>query len=233
MDTYSLFGFEDPIDSWTHLLGALAVLLFVIKLFNKGGVGRKHPVPIFIYGLSSVFLLSMSGVYHLLPRNSDARYLLRILDHAGIFLQIAGTLIAVHMILFSGVMKWGVTLVASIIALLGIVFGTIYFNELPVYLTHSVYIAFGWLGVITVVGIRTQHKNLSVKYLVYGGLAYTIGAVLDMFEFPVLIPGYLGAHQLFHFSVLLGVFLLWRFILESVRVIDMIPDEKINVSELI
>lgn len=233
METHSLYGFDDPIDSWTHLLGAIAVLLFVIKLFKHGGVGRKHPVPILIYGFSSIFLLSMSGVYHLLPRDSDARYLLRILDHAGIFLQIAGTLIAVHMILFSGLMKWGVILVASIIALLGIIFGTIYFNELPVYMTHSIYIAFGWLGVITVAGIRTLHTNLSIKYLVYGGVAYTIGAVLDMFETPVLIPGYLGAHQLFHFSVLLGIFLLWRFILESVRIVERIPSEKIVASDLL
>jgi predicted membrane channel-forming protein YqfA (hemolysin III family) len=56
------------------------------------------------------------------------------------------TLIAVHLVLFSGLMKWGVIMVASTIAALGITFGSIYFDRLPTFMTHSVYLAFGWLG---------------------------------------------------------------------------------------
>ena len=162
VETHSILGFQDPIDSWTHLLGALAVAVLVILLFTKEGIGKRNPIPILLFGFSCVFLLSMSGVYHLLTRETTGRYVLRILDHAGIFLLIAGTLIAVHQVIFAGLMKWGVIIVASTIATLGITFGTIYFDELPAFMTHSVYLAFGWLGLVSIVAIWKLKKSMAV-----------------------------------------------------------------------
>lgn len=220
MKTHPLLGFEDPISSWMHLLGALGVSVLLILLFKKGSVGGRYPASILIYGISCIFLLSMSGVYHLLPRETSARYVLRILDHAGIFLLIAGTLMAVHLVLFSGLMKWGVIIVASTIASLGITFGSIYFDELPTYMTHSVFLAFGWLGLVSIIGIWRLKGTLSIKYLVYGGISYTIGAVLDWMEYPVLFPGYFGAHEVFHIAVLLGVLFHWIFLLHAIRSVE-------------
>lgn len=220
MKTQAVFGFEEPICSWTHLLGALAVLILLIRLFKKNGAGREHPIPILIYGFSSIFLLSMSGVYHLLARETTPRYVLRILDHAGIFLLIAGTLIAIHELLFSGLMRWGVIILASMIAALGITFGSIYFDELPAYMSHAVFLAFGWLGLVSVIGIWRLKNAVSIKYLAYGGIAYTFGAILDWIKPPALIPGVLGAHELFHFAVLLGVAFHWHFLLQSARTVD-------------
>lgn len=217
MKTHPLIGFENPISSWTHLLGALGVSVLLMLLFLKGGTGRRYPAPILIYGISCIFLLSMSGVYHLLPLGTSARYVLRILDHAGIFLLIAGTLIAVHLVLFSGLMKWGVITVASTIAALGITFGSIYFDRLPTYMTHSVYLAFGWLGMVSIIGIWRLKGTLSIRYLALGGIAYTIGAVLDWMEYPVLFPGYFGAHEVFHIAVILGVLFHWMFLLQAIK----------------
>lgn len=222
METYDILGFEEPISSWTHLLGAFAVLILLIRLFAKNGVGRKYPLPIIIFGFSCIFLLSMSGVYHLLPRETTARYVLRVLDHAGIFLLISGTLIAVHEVLFSGLMKWGVIILASVIAALGITLGSIYFNELPTYMTHTVFIAFGWLGLVSIIGIMRLKKAISIKFLAYGGLAYTVGAVIDWINPPDLIQGVFGAHEIFHFAVLLGVLFHWIFLLNSIATIDSI-----------
>jgi channel protein (hemolysin III family) len=159
----------------------------------------------------------MSGVYHLLPRDITARYVLRILDHAGIFTLIAGTLIALHLVLFSGLMKWGVIILASGIATLGITIGAIYFDDIPAYMTHAIFLAFGWLGTVSVVGLWRLKKMVSVKYMVYGGLAYTIGAIIDLIQYPVIIPRILEAHELFHFAVLLGVAFHWRLLIESIK----------------
>ena len=218
METYALFGFEDPIDSWSHLLGALAVGVLLFHLFKKEGIGRKRPWPVLIYGFSCLFLLSMSGIYHSVSRDlSTTRYVLRVVDHAGIFLMIAGSLISIHMILFKGMLKWVVIILASVIALLGITFGSIYFKQLPEFLTHIVFISFGCLGIISVVGILKLKDALSIKYVIYGGLAYTIGACIDMFKYPWIVPGYFGPHELFHIAVLLGVAYHWAFILQSIR----------------
>ncbi|PZX50126.1 PAQR family membrane homeostasis protein TrhA [Algoriphagus chordae] len=219
MNTDPILGFDDPIDSWTHLLGALGVAILLFYLFRKDGLGRKHPLPILIYGFASIFLLSMSGTYHLLERETTARYVLRILDHAGIFLLISGTLIAIHVTLFTGFMKWGIVIITSVIAILGITIGSIYFNELPEYMTHTVFLAFGWLGMVSVIGIWKLKKNISFQYLLYGGLAYTIGAVLDWINYPILIPGLFGPHELFHVAVLIGVGFHWVFILHAIRTV--------------
>jgi channel protein (hemolysin III family) len=220
METNAILGFQDPIDSWTHLLGAIAVGVLLIILFKKKGTGRRHPIPIIIYGFSCIFLLSMSGVYHLLPEDTIARYVLRILDHAGIFLLIAGTIIAIHLVLFSGLMKWGFIILASVIAALGITLGSIFFNDLPPYMTHTVYLAFGWLGLASGIGVWKLKESISIKYLVYGGLAYTIGAVIDWIGIPSLATNYLGAHQLFHFTVLIGVIYHWLFLLKAIEILD-------------
>lgn len=220
METRAMFGFEEPINSWTHLFGALAVLVLLIWLFRRAGVGRKYPKPIIIYGFSCIFLLSMSGVYHLLPRETTARYVLRILDHAGIFLLIAGTLIAVHETLFSGFLKWSVIILAFMIAALGITLGSIYFDELPNHMTHSVFLAFGWLGLVSIIGILKLKNAISIKYLAYGGLAYSIGAIIDWIQLPVLISGFFGSHELFHFTVLIGVSLHWIFLLQSIHTVN-------------
>jgi channel protein (hemolysin III family) len=220
VETHSILGFQDPIDSWSHLFGALTVGVLLIILFKKRGIGRRYPGAILIFGFSCIFLLSMSGVYHLLTRDTTGRSVLRILDHAGIFLLIAGTLIAVHLILFSGIMKWGVIILASIIASLGITFGTIYFDELPTYMTHSIFLAFGWLGLASIIGIWKLKKAIPIKYLLYGGLAYTIGAVIDWVQFPVIFPGYFGPHEVFHLAVLMGVTYHWCFLLHSIMVVE-------------
>ncbi|PZX56050.1 hemolysin III [Algoriphagus ratkowskyi] len=226
MNTYPILGFDDPIDSWTHLLGALAVGILLVFLFKKGGVGRKHPLPVLIYGFASIFLLSMSGTYHLIERETTARYVLRILDHAGIFLLIAGTLIAIHVILFTGFMKWGITIITSVIATLGITLVSIYFEDLPEYMTHAIFLIFGWLGMVSVIGIWKLKKSISFKYLVYGGLAYTVGAIIDGVNYPVLKQGYLGPHEIFHFAVLLGVGFHWTFIIQSIQTVAVRSDEE-------
>ena len=221
METLSILGFQDPISSWTHLLGALIVCLLLIKLFlKKGGIGRRFPAALLIFGFSCIFLLSMSGVYHLLPRDTTPRYIMRILDHAGIFLLISGTLIAVHEVLFSGLMKWGFIILASLIAALGITFGTIYFNEIPTYITHSVFLGFGWLGSVSVIAIWKLKKEMSIKFLVYGGLAYSLGAIIDWAQYPIILPGYFGAHEIFHFAVLVGVAYHWVFLLDCINKVD-------------
>jgi channel protein (hemolysin III family) len=220
MDKLNMLGFEDPIASWTHLVGALAVVVLLIWLFREGGVGRKYPLPIIIYGLSCIFLLTMSGVYHLLPRETAPRYVLRILDHAAIFILIAGTITAVHLMFFSGFMKWGIISIALLIAFIGIILSSLFLKGTPDYVTHIIYIVFGWLGLVSIIGLYKLWKTVAIRYLIYGGLAYTLGAVIDLLGFPVIISGVLGVHEIFHFAVLLGVYYHWIFLLKAIPIIE-------------
>lgn len=225
MHTDPILGFDDPIDSWTHFFGAISVAILLVFLFRKNGVGRRYPLPIAIFGFASIFLLTMSGTYHLLERGTTARYVLRILDHAGIFLLISGTLITVHQILFSGFMKWGITIITAIMAIVGITVVSIFFDELPEYMTHTIFLAFGWLGMVSVIGIWKLKKSVPYQFLIYGGIAYTIGAILDWVEYPILIQGLLMPHGLFHVLVLIGVGFHWLFVLRSIEAVERYDQE--------
>jgi hypothetical protein len=50
--------------------------------------------------------------------------------------------------------------------------------------------------------------------LLFGGIAYTLGAIVLMLNWPILIPGVVGAHELWHFAVLVGLGLHWAFIFQ-------------------
>ncbi len=216
-NVYSIPGFTEPINSWTHLAAAFAFFCLTIYVLRPSGIGRKHYFSIFVFGSSCVFLFSMSGVYHLLAFGGTARYVLRILDHAGIYVLIAGSFTAIHSVVFRGVMRWGIILLVWVLAINGIVLGTIFFNDMPELLSLIFFLGLGWLGVISVTVLWKKKGFYFVRYLVYGGLAYTIGAVLEFFRIPVLIQGVIGPHELFHLAVIMGTTLHWLFVLKSIN----------------
>lgn len=217
METYSILGFEEPVNSWSHLLGAAVFLCLTIYYLRPNGVGRKYFIPILIFGFSCVFLFSMSGVYHLLSIGGTGRYVLRILDHAGIFVLIAGTFTAVHGILFSGIMRWGFIALVWILAINGIVFGTIYFDEMPEYLNLIFFLGLGWMGVVSGFAMLKKKGIYYIRNFVLGGVFYTIGAALEFYRIPTIISGVFGPHELFHFAVLFGITYHWLFIIEAMK----------------
>lgn len=200
-----IYGFSDPFSSITHLVAAGVFLLLGFRLVYRERDNLTKVVSLGVFTFSSVFLLSMSGVFHLLEPMSTARHVLQRLDHAGIFFLIAGTFTAVHSLLFRGIWRWGMLLMIWAIAITSITLKTIYFHDLSEWLGLSLYLGMGWLGAITGVLLFRRFGFVFIKPLVYGALAYTAGAVMEFIRMPVLIPGVIGPHELFHIAVLIGL----------------------------
>jgi channel protein (hemolysin III family) len=209
---YPIPGFSEPVSCFTHLLGASVFLVLGIVLVRRdhGHWGRVAALGTFAFG--SVFLLSTSGIYHLLAPHGAPRAVLQRLDHAAIFFVIAGTLTAVLAILFTGRWRWGSIAVLWAITASAITLKTIFFDRVPEGLGLALYLGLAWLGAILVVRIHRRFGWRIVRPLVLGGLAYTIGAVLEYLRRPVLIEGVVGPHELFHFAVLAGLAWHWRFL---------------------
>jgi channel protein (hemolysin III family) len=134
------------------------------------------------------------------------------LDHAAIFILIAGSFTPVHAILLHD--RWHRHLLPLIwaAAIAGLVLKSVYFDAMPESLGLLMYLGLGWLGVISTVTLALRYGLRFILPLVWGGLAYTVGAVADHFHWPVLIPGVVGAHEIFHLAVLAGISFHWMFI---------------------
>jgi channel protein (hemolysin III family) len=210
-------GFSEPVNSLSHLLGAVFFFVTFVILLFRHHQSSIQIIAISILAFSSVFLLSMSGVYHLVEPQGMAYVVLQRLDHAAIFVMIAGTFTAVHLLMCRGVWRWGIITLVWLLATTGIVLKTIYFDDLPEIIGLMSYIGFGWLGLMTATHLLMKYGYQKIKPLVYGGIAYTVGATFDYLQYPVLIDGILGPHEIFHFAVLAGIGFHWEFIARGLR----------------
>ena len=185
------------------------VLSFVLLRRGRGVRGRLAALA--VYTLSCVLLLSMSGIYHLLPLNSESRAVMARLDHAAIFILIAGTFTPVLGILLTGPYRWAPLAFIWLAAVAGVVFKTIYFADFPEWAGLVFYLAMGWASVVPGVELWRRYGLAYLWPLIWGGLAYSAGAVLDYVRWPVLVPGVIGSHEIFHLAVLIGVSCHWYF----------------------
>ena len=201
----------------SHLLGAIVFLGLGIKsLVNF----HRDFIPIFstiIITFAVIFALSMSGVYHLLTPATTGRAVLQRLDHAAIFFLIAGSFTPIHLLLFRGPMRWAFLSLIWVIAITSITLKAIYFRSFSEWFGLILYIGLGWMGAITGYLLYRRFGLSFIKKLLYGALAYTIGAVLDFVGFPILVPRVLGPHEIFHIAVLTGIGLHWSFFADCLK----------------
>jgi channel protein (hemolysin III family) len=205
MEIYSIPGFSDPVSSLMHLLGAgvFAVLGFFLLRRGRGSAGRVLSLGIFVFTV--IFLLSMSGVYHLLAPGGAGRMVLQRLDHAAIFTLIAGSFTPVHVILFRGFWRWGVLVLIWSLAITGLTLKVIFFESIPEWLGFLFFLGLGWVGLGSGIALWRRYGFTFIKPLVLSGAAYTLGGLLEFLRLPVVIPGVVGPHELFHVTVLVGI----------------------------
>ena len=210
---FSIIGFSDPVSSLSHLAGAMVFALLSIILLQRGRGGFGRMASLSVFAFSSVLLLSLSGVYHLLTPGTAGREVLQRLDHAAIFVLIAGSFTPVHAILFRGAWRWGMLAGIWGAALAGLVLKTVFFSTMPEWLGLLMYLGLGWMGVISALALGRRHGWRSVQLLVWGALAYTAGALVEYLRWPVPLAGIVGPHEIFHLAVLAGISCHWAFIL--------------------
>lgn len=211
MITQPISGFSDPFSSMTHLFSSPIFLIVGIAMLwrFRGNANRTASLTVFIFGV--VFLLAMSGVFHLLTPGTSGRYVLRVLDHAAIFVLIAATFTPIHALQFKGFMRWGILLLVWTTAITGITLKSIFFDDVPESVSLVLYLGLGWLGALTGYFLYRRLGLKAIWPLILGAMAYTWGAALEFLHYPVLISGVIGPHELFHVFVLLGIILHWQF----------------------
>jgi channel protein (hemolysin III family) len=205
-------GFNEPFSSMTHLLGAGVFLVWgmVFLIRNRGVAAQSAAVSVFVIGVT--FALAMSGVFHLLTPGTTGRAVLQRLDHAAIFFLIAATFTPIHVVKFRGFLRWGILLLVWTAAIVSITLKSIFFEGFAEWVGLMLYLSLGWVGALSGYYLYRRFGIEYIRPLLYGALAYTIGAAMEYARFPVVVPRLIGPHELFHIMVLIGISMHWIFI---------------------
>ncbi|MEZ4742108.1 MAG: hemolysin III family protein [Bdellovibrionota bacterium] len=165
-----------------------------------------------VYTFSLVFLFSMSGVYHLLEPGGVARMTLQRLDHAGIYVLIAGTFTAVHFTFFNRKKRWIISTFVWILSITGLVLTVIFMKNMPQLLLSAFYLGLGWIGIFTGYFLYSNYGFNTFRPLLLGGCVYSIGAIIMYLDWPVLWPGVIQAHEIFHVAVIIAAYTHWKLV---------------------
>ena len=160
-----------------------------------------------VFMLCSMILFGISAVYHRFNWKPKTKQVFRRLDHANIFLLIAGTYTPIALLALPR--EKGLILLIAVWAgaLLGIGFRVFWIGA-PRWLYVLLYVALGWAAVMYVVDIA--HANIAAMVLVIvGGLLYTVGAGVYGFKRPNPVPGIFGFHEIFHSLTVLAFLCHW------------------------
>ena len=193
---------EELMNSISHGLGALfgivALVLCVVRAAQSGDPYRI--VSGAIFGFTVLILYLMSCLYHALKVNK-AKRVFRVIDHCTIFLLIAGTYTPYTLVSLRDSVGWWVFGVIWATAIVGIVLNAVSLKKFSK-ISVALYLIMGWMIVIAYQPMVLAIPGGGVQLLVWGGVAYTVGAILYG----------VGSrkkyfHSIFHFFCLIGTVL--------------------------
>ena len=177
--------------------GVLSVAALVILIIRAVSLGNTLDIVSFtIFGAALVLMYTTSSIFHALKWNK-AKEIFEILDHSVIYVLIASTYTPFLLIVVGG--KEGTTLLVIewLICILGIVFKSFFVQKFVVFST-LLYIIMGWLVVFVWYDLLANINNLSLVFLILGGLFYTIGTLFYMWRL------FKYHHLVWHIFVIFG-----------------------------
>ena len=189
---------EEIVNSITHGIGALlsiaALVILIIVAGQHGDIW--HLISFSIYGSTLILLYLSSTLYHSFTspkiKNLFARF-----DHISIFLLIAGTYTPILLTSLRGILGWTLFVIIWTMAVAGAVIRSIYLHRFRK-LMVSIYLVMGWMAILAAKQIYERMPEISIWFLVLGGLSYSIGVIFyNWRKLPY-------SHGIWHLFVLAG-----------------------------
>jgi hemolysin III len=191
---------EERVNISSHAIGLLlsvaALALLVVRASSNGDAW--HIVSFSIFGISLIILFAASTIYHS-SRDPALRARLRVVDHASIYVLIAGTYTPFTLVTLNGTIGWTIFGITWGMALIGIVL-KLFFTGRYEKVSTLMYVFMGWIIVFAIGPLIDNLSPDGLSWLVAGGIAYTVGAILygiKQIKFN---------HAIFHVFVLIGAF---------------------------
>ncbi|MET7297848.1 hemolysin III family protein [Embleya sp. NPDC005575] len=199
--TAPLTPIKPKLRGWIHAgTFPLAVASGIVLVALAGDT--KSRIACGVFALTAAMLFGTSGVYHRGNWGPRGEAVLRRLDHANIFLIIAGTYTPLTILLLGKsdqILLW----VVWIGALAGIGFRVFWIGA-PRWLYTPIYVALGWAAVFYLPEFMREGGVAVVVLVVVGGVLYSLGAVVYGIKRPNPSPQWFGFHEVFHAFTLLA-----------------------------
>ncbi|RKD24369.1 hemolysin D [Ammoniphilus oxalaticus] len=189
---------EEIANAITHGLGAIGSVVALILLLSHSAKqgSATHIISFSIYGSSMLLLYLSSTLLHSL-REGKLKDLFEIMDHASIYIFIAGSYTPILLLVVKGSLGFTLLCVVWTIAALGIIFKAL-FTKRFLFLTTMIYLAMGWMIVFALEPVINRLAFEGLIMLIVGGLLYTFGTIFYMWR---LFPFH---HAVWHLFVVAG-----------------------------
>ncbi|NUM82266.1 hemolysin III family protein [bacterium] len=189
---------EEIANSLTHGLGVLLSIagLIVLVIYATINGTAIHVVSASIFGSTLILLYTASTLYHSF-QSPRAKRVMRILDHSGIYLLIAGTYTPFTLISLNGAWGWSLFGVVWGLALAGVIF-KIFFTGRFSAVSTIIYLGMGWIAIVAIKPMLELIPTGGLLWILAGGLAYSFGVIFYAWK---KLP---YAHAVWHMFVLGG-----------------------------
>lgn len=195
---------------WIHAATfPLAIVLGLVLIAVGDGPAARWASAVFVF--SSLLLFGISATYHRFDWPDRTRVFLKRLDHANIFLLIAGTYTPLSIMALPPDKGYLLLVLVWSGALIGIGFRVFWIGA-PRWAYVPLYVMLGWAAVLYIVDLFDANVAMMVLVIV-GGLAYTAGAIVYGMKKPNPVPGVFGFHEIFHTLTVIAFLCHWTAVL--------------------
>ncbi|GII03947.1 PAQR family membrane homeostasis protein TrhA [Planobispora takensis] len=181
---------------WLHA-GALPVTLIAGFVLVALGPTLQARLASVVYAITSGLLFGISATYHRGTLSPRVEEVLRRLDHANIYLIIAGTYTPFALLALDGAARVVVLSVIWAGAIAGVLFRVLW-TRAPRWLSTALYIALGWTAVFVLPQLMEGAGVAAVVLVIVGGVLYTAGGIVYGLRRPDPSPRWFGFHEVFH-----------------------------------
>jgi hemolysin III len=173
----------------------VSIVLGVALVLGADGAPDRTGAAVFTGCVAA--MLGVSALYHRIVWPPGPRRWMRRLDHAAIFLLIAGTYTPFALVALEGAWRAVVLAVVWAGAAIAIVLKVAWVDA-PRWVASVVAVALGWVGVVALPELHADAGTIALVLLGVGGILYTAGAVVYARRRPDPVPAIFGYHELFH-----------------------------------
>ena len=189
---------EEIGNATTHALGALlsVAALTILIIYSLNQSNELKFISSIVFGCTLLLMYLSSTIYHSL-RDPKLKHYFRIIDHASIYLFIAGSYTPFMLVTLNGAWGWTIFFIIWALAIGGDIFKLFFVHRFEI-LSTAIYLVMGWLAIVAAKPIYLSLPPGGLFCLVAGGLCYTVGVIFYAWERLKF------SHMLWHLFVLAG-----------------------------